>query len=63
MEELLGLRLEDALAALRAKGVEPTVLRTAAPRGERPGGTLRVVRVQGDTLTVASFQDATPSDE
>ena len=63
MQELLGLRLEDALALLEARGVTPTVITTRAPRNPREGGTLRVIRVRGEELTVSAFQDSIPSDE
>ena len=63
MEDLLGLRLEDALARLEARGVAVTVVTTRAPRASRDGGTQRVIRVRGNELTVGIFQDGIPSDE
>ena len=63
MQDLLGLRLEDALSLLEARGVTPTVVETVAPRQAREGGTLRVIRVRGTELTVSAFQDGFPSDE
>ncbi len=58
MTGLLGLTLEDALAALRARGIEPAVEYTENPR--RPAeGTARVVRISADglRLTCARFPD------
>ena len=63
MQDLLGLRLEEALSILAARGVTPTVVETSAPRKQREGGTLRVIRVRGTELTVSAFQDGFPSDE
>ena len=63
MQDLLGLRLEDALSLLAARGVTPTVVETCTPRGPREGGTLRVIRVRGTELTVSAFQNGIPSDE
>ena len=63
MEELLGLRLEDALSLLEARGVTATVVTTQAPRNVREGGVQRVIRVRGTELTVGVFQDGIPSDE
>ena len=59
--DVLGMRLEDALALCRAQGVEPTVIVTRAPRDSRSGGTLRVVRVRENELTVSAFMDAPPN--
>ena len=63
MQDLLGLRLEDALSLLKARGVTPTVVEARAPRNPREGGTLRVIRVRDTELTVSAFQDGIPSDE
>ena len=63
MQDLLGLRLEDALALLRERGVTPTVVTARAPRNPREDGTLRVIRVRGAELTVSAFQDGIPSNE
>ena len=63
MEELLGLRLEDALSLLSARGVTATVVTALAPRTSRDGGVQRVIRVRGSELTVGVFQDGIPSDE
>ena len=63
MQDLLGLRLEDALRVLEAQGATPTVVRTQAPRNPREDGTLRVIRVRGTELTVSAFRDGIPSDE
>ena len=63
MQDLLGLRLKDALSLLAARGVTPTVVTTQAPRQLREEGTLRVIRVRGTELTVGAFRDGIPSDE
>ena len=63
MQDLLGLRLEDALSLLKERGVTPTVVKTFAPRNPREDGTWRVIRVRGCELTVSAFQDGIPSDE
>ena len=61
MHDLLGLRLEDALAKLRERGEEePAVVVSASPRGGHEGGTLRVVRVRPGQLTVCAFMDGQP---
>lgn len=60
MINVLGMKLEDALAVVRAAGIEPTVITTRAPRDQRSGGTLRVVRVRGNEVTVSAFMDDTP---
>ncbi len=64
---LLGLPLEEALARVRAWGVEePKVIVTQAPRRRQeesqgtPQGTLRVLRVKDGELTVSAFQDGWP---
>lgn len=54
-EELLGLRLEEAAEILRTRGIEPVVVRTDTPRGEKREGNLRVIRVRGNELTVSAF--------
>ena len=65
-ESLLGLPLEKALAIARTWGCEPRVLITCAPRrkGEEETGlregTLRVIRVRENELTVSAFQDGAP---
>ena len=53
---LLGLPLEEAVRRLRGEGVEPRVLYASAPH-VREGGTLRVIRVRGEELTAARFED------
>ena len=75
MQQLLGMRLEEAEAILRQQGVEPRVLITCAPRrkGEEASavreGTMRVIRVrelkcpEGGELTVSAFQDGEPRKE
>lgn len=60
LHDVLGMRLEDALALYRARGMEPPVLMTRAPRDQRSGGTLRVIRVRENELTVSAFRDAPP---
>lgn len=60
MREVLGMRLEDALALYRADGVEPTVTITHAPRDQRNGGTLRVIRAGENEVTVGVFMDDVP---
>ncbi|MGN1018759.1 MAG: hypothetical protein ACI4O7_00160 [Aristaeellaceae bacterium] len=58
MKQVLGLELDEALRYLRAMGVEPEVVTTCAPGTSREGGTLRVIRVRGNEITVSAFQDA-----
>ena len=53
---LLGLPLEEAVRRLREAGVEPRVQYASAPH-VREGGTLRVIRVRGEELTAARFED------
>ncbi len=61
VRDVLGMRLEDALAYYRALGVDaPAVVRSDSPRGERSEGTLRVVRVRPCQLTVCAFMDGLP---
>ena len=60
LEDLLGKTLEEALADMRTEGLEPEVVVSAAPRAQRSGGTLRVVRAQPDQLTVCAFMDGIP---
>jgi len=59
-EELLGMRLEDALVLLRAQGEEPEIVQSRGVRVERSGGTLRVVRVRPGQVTVCAFLDGAP---
>ncbi len=56
---VLGLPLENALAALAADSRQITITEISAPRGKAPRGTLRVVAVRdgGSTLVVARFPD------
>lgn len=58
-ERLLGLPLEEAVRRLRARGVEPAVTVSRAPRRAESAGALRVVRVRKDgrELTAAAFED------
>lgn len=58
MEQVLGMRLEDALTLLRAEGIDPKIVTTTEPRNQREGGTLRVIRVRKGEITVSAFQDA-----
>ncbi len=60
---VLGMRLEDALALCRKQGMaEPEVIATHAPRSQRSEGTLRVIRVCEGQWTVSSFMDDTPKE-
>ena len=60
-EELLGLPLEEALRRWEAAGrPAPAVTQTQDPRGARPEGTLRLVRVREGGWTVARFADGDP---
>ncbi len=62
-DNVLGMRLEDALSLCRAKGMaEPRIIATHAPRGQRSEGTLRVVRVREGEWTVSAFMDAAPKE-
>ena len=61
LDDLLGKTLEEALADMRAEGIEPDVVQSVAPRAQRSGGTLRVVRVQPGKLTVCAFMDDIPT--
>ena len=64
MTALLGLPLDRALAALRARGIEPDIEWTENPR--RPGdGTPRVVRAapDGSRLTCARFPDTVRAED
>lgn len=58
MECVLGMDLESALAHLRDMGIQPEIVTTCAPRNQREGGTLRVIRVREGEITVSAFQDA-----
>ncbi|MBQ2834464.1 MAG: hypothetical protein IJE71_07625 [Clostridia bacterium] len=58
--DLLGLRLDDALAVLEGEGIVPRVMLTSAPRRrEETRGVLRVVYASdsGSELTAARFLD------
>lgn len=59
-QTLLGLPLEEALARLRAAGIEPNIIESRAPRRSEGNGALRVVRVKngGREITVCGFQAA-----
>ncbi len=56
MQELLGMRLEDALRICREQKIEPKVIMTLPPKG-RELGTVRVIRAQEGVLTVSRFQE------
>ena len=56
MPNVLGMRLEDALAECRAQGVEPAIVMTLPPKG-REQGTIRVIRAKEGVLTVSRFED------
>ena len=60
LNDLLGMRLEDAQNLLRAQGEEAKIVLSRAPRTERDAGTLRVVRVRPGELTVCAFLDGVP---
>ena len=60
-ESVLGMPLDEALALARRIGMgEIRITQTLAPRDQRSGGTLRVIRVREDEWTVAAFLDETP---
>ncbi len=61
-KELLGMRLEEALARLAREGVAARVEETASPRGAKASGEMRVVRVAGDLMTVARFPESAKAD-
>ena len=54
MPNVLGMRLEDALAECRAQGVEPEIVMTLKGREQ---GTIRVIRAKEGVLTVSRFED------
>ncbi len=57
------MRLEDALAQAKALGLpQPAIITTQAPRGQRSGGTLRIVRVRENEWVVSAFMDGTPTE-
>ena len=59
-DDLMGLTLESALAALKDEGISPQITQTDAPkRREETRGMLRVVYASDDgtRLTVARFLD------
>ena len=60
MNDLLGMRLDDALALLEARGETAEVLISSSPRGQREDGTLRVVRVRPGQITACAFMDGIP---
>lgn len=60
MTEIIGLPLDQALSALKARGVpDVCIVESKAPRGARNTGALRVtcVRDGGKTLIVSRFLD------
>ena len=60
-DSVLGMPLDEALALARRSGMgEIRISQTQAPRDQRSGGTLRVIRVREDEWTVAAFLDETP---
>mgnify|MGYP007102007137 CR=1 FL=1 len=59
-EDLLGLPLPEALAALAEKGIVPRVTVSGARKEPEQEWTMRVVRVEGDCLTVCPFRDGIP---
>lgn len=60
LQELLGMRLEDALKVCDAQGITPQIVQTLPPKG-REQGTVRVIRAQGNVLTVSRFEDELPN--
>jgi len=56
-ESLLGFPLEEARLRLGGQADQYRILRTEPPKG-RTSGELRVVRITGDTITVAPFYTA-----
>jgi len=60
MQDLLGMRLEDAAELMRRRGMEPDIILTCAPRGQREEGEKRVIRVRGNELTASVFQVELP---
>ena len=60
---VLGMRLDDALALCREHNMaEPVIVATHAPRSQRSEGSLRVIRVREGEWTVSSFLDDTPKE-
>ena len=55
MPNVLGMRLEDAVAECRAQGVEPEIVMTLPPKGRE-----RVIRAKEGVLTVSRFEDELP---
>lgn len=62
--DLLGLPLEEAVRRSRARGVEPAVVISRAPRRTEEVGVLRVVRVSEDgrVVTACAFIDTIRED-
>lgn len=57
------MRLEDALAQAKAWGLpEPEIITTQAPRSQRTGGTLRLLRVRENEWVVSAFLDDVPAE-
>ena len=59
-EALLGLPLETALALLAEEGITPRVTVSGARKDPEQQMTMRVVRAEGDRLTVCPFRDGIP---
>lgn len=60
---LLGMPLDTALAQAKALGLPgPEIITTQAPRSQRTGGTLRVLRVRENEWVVAAFMDGAPAE-
>ena len=49
---------EEAIACHLYTRGQPEVVTACAPGTSREGGTLRVIRVRGNEITVSAFQDA-----
>ena len=62
MPNVLGMRLEDALAECRAQGVEPEIVMTLPPKG-REQGTIRVIRAKEGVLTTSGDIDVELPDD
>lgn len=57
---VLGMPLEQALRLAGAEADSIRIVRTEAPRTQREGGTLRVIRVREGEWTVSAFMDGMP---
>lgn len=55
LTDVLGMPLSEALDILRSMGYAPEVKMTQASKQQRSGGSLRVVRVSPNEITVSAF--------